>query len=321
MSFDDPTIDDTLLQHPKKLQACVDSKVIGVTVRIGSVQETIDILLAETESQTIDAITAYARVEDLKFGSYVSSSARFNAEAEDGKIFIGWNFEPTAFRPETNPCLFAIRELIEKVLRKRCGFSDEAACKFFEEKIIWMNRCPFIMPYDADRGTNKKKNKKILDKTDPLMLRIGKRLVSNLPIESAIILGKRGYDFFIKESVFHQHQIVQDEMLYHPEKWVKGFLTEPQRKAILDVFVRVISRSLKIPLAPILENEMYLYLRVGENNTEVARAKRQKNDEETKVTKQKKPRVRKLVDELASLSTTIPHAIDAEFASIEVVAV
>ena len=82
-------------------------------------------------------------------------------------------------------------------------------------------------------------------------------------------------------------------MLYHPEKWVKGFLTEPQRKAILDVIVCVISRSLKIPLAPILENEMYLYLRVGENNTEVARAKRQKNDEETKVTKQKKPRVRK----------------------------
>ena len=139
-----------------------------------------------------------------------------------------------------------------------------------------MNRCPFIMPYDADRGTNKKKYKKILDKTDPLMLRIGKRLVSNLPIESAIILGKRGYDFFIKESVFHQHQIVQNEMLYHPEKWLKGFLTVPQRKAILDVFVRVISRSLKIPLAPILENEMYLYLRVGENNTEVARAKRQK---------------------------------------------
>ena len=46
-----------------------------------------------------------------------------------------------------------------------------------------------------------------------------------------------------------------------------------------------------------------------------------KNNEETKVTKQKNPRVRKLVDELASLSTTIPHAIDAEFASIEVVAV
>lgn len=39
-------------------------------------------------------------------------------------------------------------------------------------------------------------------------------------------------------------------------------------------------------------------LRGGENNTEVARAKRRKNKEEARVEKLKKPRVGQLVDEL-----------------------
>jgi len=124
-----------------------------------------------------------------------------------------------------------------------------------------MNQCPFILPYDADRGTNKTKYNKILHNSDPPMERIGKRLVANLPIESGIALGQRGYDFFIKKSVFHQHQIVQDEMLPHPERWLVGLVTEMQRSVILDVIVCVMSRSLKISISPILEDEMHLYLR------------------------------------------------------------
>jgi len=99
-------------------------------------------------------------------------------------------------------------------------------------------------------------NTKILCITDPLMERIGKRLVANFSIEPAMVLGQRGYDFFIKKSVLHQHQIVQDKMLPHPEMWVKGFLTEPKRRAIQKVAVDIIARSLKITIAPIPENEM-----------------------------------------------------------------
>jgi hypothetical protein len=148
------------------------------------------------------------------------------------------------------------------------------------------------------------------------MDRIGKRLVANLQIESAILLGRRAYDFFIEKSVFHQHQIVQEEMLPHPEQWTKGFVTEPQRRAILDVFVRVISRSLKTTIPPpIAENEMYSYIRVGGNNTEAARAKRKNNNEGDRMEKQKKSRPEHLVDEISLSATTISHANDDELAN------
>ena len=56
---------------------------------------------------------------------------------------------------------------------------------------------------------------------------------------------------------------------------------------------------------------MHLHLRVGQNSTEVARAKRKKNYEGNGMEKQKKSRIRNnLMDEISLSATTILHPND-----------
>jgi hypothetical protein len=84
--------------------------------------------------------------------------APFDTEAKslkDVRVGLVMNFVPL----RADPCIS------KKLLMKLFGIFRNDAHNFISQN-IWFERCPFVLPYDADCGENKPRYERILGETD-----------------------------------------------------------------------------------------------------------------------------------------------------------
>ncbi len=141
--------------------------------------------------------------------------------------------------------------------------------------ILWVNRMPYILPWDADSSKNKKTCEGLLRITDDPMKVITLQLIETLPnVEKVLILGGSAWNFFgdmIPELVSRAGPIT------HPMNWFKGRVRENQQERAMTVIPGIISGS-TIPSRDTW-NE---YIKVTANMLETAIKLRRKKKRERK---------------------------------------
>ena len=102
-------------------------------------------------------------------------------------------------------------------------FSHKEAAEYIKN-ILWVNRMPYILPWNADTGKNKTTYEEMLSITDDPTKIITLQLMESLPnMEKVLILGGRAWNFFgdmIPELVSQAGPIT------HPMNWFMGRVCE-----------------------------------------------------------------------------------------------
>ena len=111
------------------------------------------------------------------------------------RLVIFWSFYPLR-SDNRQPCQEEVERVIYLFLTQCNTFSHEEAVEYIKN-ILWVNRMPYILPWDADSSKNKKTYEGLLRITDDPMKVITLQLMELLPnVEKVLILGGRAWNFF-----------------------------------------------------------------------------------------------------------------------------
>ena len=110
------------------------------------------------------------------------------------RLVIFWSFYPLR-SDNRQPCQEEVERVIYLFLTQCNTFSHEEAIEYIKN-ILWVNRMPYILPWDADTGKNKKTYEEMRSITDDPTKIITLQLMDLLPnTEKELILGGRAWDF------------------------------------------------------------------------------------------------------------------------------
>jgi hypothetical protein len=110
-------------------------------------------------------------------------------------LVIFWSFYPKR-TDDRQPCQEEVERVIYLFLTQCNTFLHEEAVEYINN-ILWVNRMPYILPWDADTGKNKKNYEEMLSITDDPMKIITLQLMETLPnVEKVLILGGCAWNFF-----------------------------------------------------------------------------------------------------------------------------
>ena len=80
------------------------------------------------------------------------------------RLVIFWSFYPQR-ADNRQPCQEEVERVIYLFLTQCNTFSHKEAAEYIKN-ILWVNRMPYILPWDADTGKNKKTYEEMLSITD-----------------------------------------------------------------------------------------------------------------------------------------------------------
>ena len=110
------------------------------------------------------------------------------------RLVIFWSFYPQR-ADNRQPCQEEVERVIYLFLTQCNTFSHKEAVEYIKN-ILWVDRMPYILPWDADTGKNKKTYEEMLSTTDDPMKIITLQLMDLLPnVEKVLILGGRAWNF------------------------------------------------------------------------------------------------------------------------------
>jgi hypothetical protein len=111
------------------------------------------------------------------------------------RLVIFWSFYPSR-TDGRQPCQEEAERVIDLFLTQCNTFSHEEAVEYIKNN-LWVDRMPYVLPWDADSSKNKKTYEKMRSITDDAMKIITLQLMKLLPnVEKVLILGGRAWDFF-----------------------------------------------------------------------------------------------------------------------------
>jgi hypothetical protein len=212
----------------------------------------------------------YAEEKDLEI--YLPETKA--KERGDVRVVIFWSFYPKR-TDDRQPCQEEVERVIYLFLTQCNTFSHEEAVEYIKN-ILWVNRMPYILPWDADTGKNKKTYEEMLSITDYPTKIITLQLMGLLPnVEKVLILGGRAWDFF---GVMIPDLVSQAGPITHPMNWFMGRVREKQQERAMTNIPGIISGS-TIPS----RDTWNQYIKVTANMTETAIILRRKKQHHQKV--------------------------------------
>jgi hypothetical protein len=138
---------------------------------------------------------------------------------------------------------------------------------------------PYILPWDADTGKNKKTYEEMLSITDDPTKIITLQLMESLPnVEKVKILGGGAWNFF--GDMISEEFVSQAGPITHPQNWFMGRVRENQQERAMTVIPSIISES-TIPSRETWNQ----YIKVTANMTETAIKLRRKKQLQQKIMK------------------------------------
>ena len=212
----------------------------------------------------------YAEEKDLEI--YLPETKA--KERGDVRVVIFWSFYPKR-TDDRQPCQEEVERVIYLFLTQCNTFSHEEAVEYIKN-ILWVNRMPYILPWDADTGKNKKTYEEMLSITDDPTKIITLQLMDLLPnVEKVLILGGRAWDFF---GDMIPDLVSQAGPITHPMNWFMGRVREKQQERAMTDIPGIISGS-TIPS----RDTWNQYIKVTANMTETAIKLRRKKQHHQKV--------------------------------------
>ena len=177
------------------------------------------------------------------------------------RVVIFWSFYPKR-TDDRQPCQEEVERVIYLFLTQCNTFPHDKAVEYIKN-ILWVNRMPYILPWDADTGKNKKTYEEMLSITDYPTKIITLQLMDLLPnVEKVLILGGRAWDFF---GVMIPDLVSQAGPITHPMNWFMGRVRKKQQERAMTDIPGIISGS-TIPS----RDTWNQYIKVTANMTETA---------------------------------------------------
>ena len=193
------------------------------------------------------------------------------------RLVIFWSFYPQR-ADNRQPCQEEVERVIYLFLTQCNTFLHEEAVEYIKN-ILWINRMPYILPWDADTGKKKKTYEEMLSITDASTKIITLQLMESLPnVEKVLILGGRAWNFF--GDMISKELVSQAGPISHPQNWFMGRVRENQQEKAMTVIPSIISES-TIPSRETWNQ----YIKVTANMTETAIKLRRKKQLQQKIMK------------------------------------
>jgi hypothetical protein len=217
------------------------------------------ILLAEiqrTHQDSIRQLQVYAKLRGASLAPFLHTHATSRASIE---IACYWSFTP-AREDNMTPCLDVINALFKLVLTNQYNHDASAALWFVNEKIIFFDRTPLILPWNFD-SNHPKTMDTILQNTDGPMHKILSSVTDGLQLKASLLFGERAADFSLSfPNIMPDEISFQNDILCHPENWITRRLSPFQRRVILDSVTKVVAKVLDVPEKIIPECNAHNYL-------------------------------------------------------------
>ena len=142
-------------------------------------------------------------------------------------LVIFWSFYPK-HTDDRQPCQEEVERVIYSFLTQCNTLSHKEAVEYIKN-ILWVNRMPYILPWDADTGKNKKTYEEMLSITDDPTKIITLQLMDLLPnVEKVLMLGGRAWNFF---GDMIPELVSQDGPITHPMNWFMGKVRKNQQES------------------------------------------------------------------------------------------
>jgi hypothetical protein len=130
------------------------------------------------------------------------------------------------------------------ILVKKFGYSAEAATEFLRDSVIFVNRCPFELPYLFVEESKPWYNK-LLQLTDRLMATVFRLVFTKerFPgLKVMMVLGDSAFGFF---RPLFPDLVIQGTPLTHPQVFENKWASDKQREHAVRVITAILSRALE----------------------------------------------------------------------------
>lgn len=154
------------------------------------------------------------------------------------KLMIGMNYQPDRV-DGVQPCINKLKSIFILLLEDVFGFSPEAALEFWQDSVVIVDRCTFILGY-LDVRANKALYNILLEETDDLWKEVLSRVFTKkrFPnMQALITFGGSAFDYIDNFPV----ATTQTRAIVHPQKIENKFADEEQREIFIDVLTRILS--------------------------------------------------------------------------------
>jgi hypothetical protein len=224
-----------------------------------------------------------------------------------GSVF--WSFEPLCANSE-DPSKTLLQSVIWTMLVKEYKLSTTEA-ESTVANTAWMERVPYKLPYDSDRGKIITKFEAILDNMDTDIKAIHKQVIKSLPnVKAGLVVGKQGIDYFIDKGIVPKHILSQheDKHLLHPETFVKKNACTDERIFFLNTTSGFLAKLLCIKAQTIAGDDAKLYIH-SRPVTCKELDKMVKTSSASEILKQEQARLQKVIED-AARSNLIKQLVD-----------
>ncbi len=224
-------------------------------------QDAIDSIVAQLQGGVPwKNIVQYGESQGHKLGKPIRCDAHSLKEI---LAFVALSFEPDR-KDDKDPSVLELKIAMWKMLVHHYRIKSDEATGIIANRIAWLEVVPYVLPYDADRGTKVTEFNTILEATNDSMRDIQQCVIQSLPnLKACMCLGKRSTNFFINGEIVPEHLLSGNQggrYRRHPEVFVAKNACADERRAVLKEMSWLLSEILEVEAVDIAKEHEDWYL-------------------------------------------------------------